>query len=111
MTGGTVVVLGKTGRNFAAGMTGGLAYILDEDFTFQANCNLDDGRYLQRLSPRAEETLHSLIGEHLARTGSQKAAHILANWEHCLSQFWQLVPISEVNNDEVNQLQEEKVSA
>jgi len=111
MTGGKVVVLGATGRNFAAGMTGGLAYIFDEDGTFQSNCNLDDGRYLQRPSAPGEESLHKLIGEHHARTGSKKAAHILANWEHCLPQFWQLVPISEVNNDEVIETQEEKVSA
>ncbi|HET7573455.1 MAG TPA: hypothetical protein VFJ77_12400, partial [Gaiellaceae bacterium] len=78
MTGGVVVVLGPTGRNFAAGMSGGVAYVLDEDGGFAGRCN----RELVGLEPVADDAeLRPLVEEHLARTGSSVAARLLADWE------------------------------
>jgi glutamate synthase domain-containing protein 3 len=77
MTGGVVVVLGRTGRNFAAGMSGGIAYVLDEDGTFEQRCNTQ----LVGLEPLEEEdleTVRALVAEHLERTGSLVAARVLA---------------------------------
>jgi glutamate synthase domain-containing protein 3 len=78
MTGGIVVVLGPTGRNFAAGMTGGVAYVLDDAGDFDARCN----RELVGLEPvEDDEELRALVAEHLARTGSAVAARLLADWD------------------------------
>jgi glutamate synthase domain-containing protein 3 len=80
MTGGRVVVLGPTGRNFAAGMSGGIAYVLDEGGTFGARCN----RELVGLDPLEEEDvdeLRALVEEHRARTGSTVAERLLADWD------------------------------
>jgi glutamate synthase domain-containing protein 2/glutamate synthase domain-containing protein 3 len=77
MTGGVVVVLGRTGRNFAAGMSGGIAYVLDEDGTFAQRCNTQ----LVGLEPLDEddmETVRALVAEHLERTGSPVAERVLA---------------------------------
>jgi glutamate synthase (NADPH/NADH) large chain/glutamate synthase (ferredoxin) len=77
MTGGVVVVLGRTGRNFAAGMSGGVAYVLDEDGTFAQRCNTQ----LVGLEPLEDddlETVRALVAEHLERTGSPVAARVLA---------------------------------
>jgi glutamate synthase (ferredoxin) len=77
MTGGRVVVLGPTGRNFAAGMSGGIAYVLDEDGTFAQRCNTQ----LVGLEPLDEddmETVRALVAEHLERTGSPVAERVLA---------------------------------
>jgi glutamate synthase domain-containing protein 3 len=69
MTGGVVVVLGPTGRNFAAGMSGGIAYVLDEDGTFAQRCNHDQVD-LEALGPEDERVVRELVDEHRARTGS-----------------------------------------
>jgi glutamate synthase (NADPH/NADH) large chain len=76
MTGGRVVVLGPTGRNFAAGMSGGIAYVLDLD---PARCNTQLVG-LEALEPADEETVLALLREHLERTGSSVAARLLDDW-------------------------------
>ena len=92
MTQGVVVVLGRTGRNFAAGMSGGFAYILDEDGDFRRRCNLG----MVDLEPVAEQedvaSLHSLIQEHYQYTGSAKAQEILASWDDVLPRFVKIFP-------------------
>ena len=93
MTGGVVVVLGPTGRNFAAGMSGGEAYVLDENGSFEANCN----RALVDLDPvgsgRDVSTLRHLIEEHLERTGSANARRVLADWPAMLAKFVKVAPV------------------
>lgn len=102
MTGGVVVVLGKTGRNVGAGMTGGLAYFLDEDGSFPTKVNPEIVK-LQRICTQVgEQQLHELIQAHADRTGSPKAKQILANWSDYLGQFWQVVPPSEANSPEAS---------
>jgi glutamate synthase (NADPH/NADH) large chain len=121
MTGGLVVVLGRTGRNFAAGMSGGIAYVLDEDGTFPTRCNMA----MVELEPVPEEEeanaheyghaadlatngrvevladmtrydaarLHLLISRHARLAGSQRAAHIIAHWGDYLPKFRKVMPI------------------
>ncbi|BAY26216.1 glutamate synthase (ferredoxin) [Calothrix sp. NIES-2100] len=102
MTGGVIVVLGKVGRNVAAGMTGGLAYFLDEDGLFPELVNKDIVK-IQRVSSEAgEKQLQELIQTHCDRTGSAKAKLILQNWQEYLPKFWQLVPPSEADSPEAN---------
>jgi glutamate synthase (NADPH/NADH) large chain/glutamate synthase (ferredoxin) len=80
MTGGRVVVIGPTGRNFAAGMSGGIAYVLDEDDRFAARCNTQLVG-LEELDAADETTVRALLTEHLERTGSPVAARLLAVWQ------------------------------
>jgi glutamate synthase domain-containing protein 2/glutamate synthase domain-containing protein 1/glutamate synthase domain-containing protein 3 len=80
MTGGRVVVLGPTGRNFAAGMSGGVAYVLDEDGTFAQRCNMGMVGFEQPSEADAIE-LRAMIEEHMCRTGSTVAARVLQEWE------------------------------
>ena len=113
MTGGVVVVLGRTGRNFAAGMSGGIAYVLDEDGTFETRCNMamvelepvPDEEEISRaasittasdleahgrvdvladMTRYDAERLHLLIARHARFTGSKRAAEILADWKNYL---------------------------
>jgi glutamate synthase domain-containing protein 3 len=80
MTGGRVVVLGRTGRNFAAGMSGGVAYVYDADHRFASRCNTE----LVDLEPVTDvddQELRALISEHAQRTGSLVARNILAEWD------------------------------
>ncbi|MGA2926207.1 MAG: hypothetical protein ABSG43_09465, partial [Solirubrobacteraceae bacterium] len=80
MTGGRVVVLGPTGRNFAAGMSGGIAYVYDKDRRFERRCNpeLVD---LEELGDDDAIEVQRLIREHVARTGSMVGRNLLASWE------------------------------
>ena len=80
MTGGTVVILGKTGRNFGAGMSGGVAYVLDTQGDFHRQCNLETFE-LERLSPADEDDVRILIEKHQRLTGSTVAARLLKDWE------------------------------
>ncbi|MBA3842642.1 MAG: glutamate synthase large subunit [Actinobacteria bacterium] len=80
MTGGRVVVLGATGRNFAAGMSGGIAYVWDRDGTFVSRCN-HQLVGLEELDPSDEEAVQELLREHLERTGSAAAAAVLGDWD------------------------------
>jgi glutamate synthase domain-containing protein 3 len=80
MTGGRVVVLGPTGRNFAAGMSGGIVYVYDKDRRFADRCNLELVD-LDELSEGDEAEVKALISEHVARTGSLVGRNLLASWE------------------------------
>jgi glutamate synthase (NADPH) large chain len=121
MTGGIVVVLGKTGRNFAAGMSGGIAYALDEAGDFEKLCNLamvelepvlseemvNDSIYglsgdleahgrvdvFKNLLDSDVERLHVLITRHAKATGSRRAIEILANWKEWLPKFRKVMPV------------------
>ncbi|AED90704.1 ferredoxin-dependent glutamate synthase [Arabidopsis thaliana] len=102
MTGGCVVVLGKVGRNVAAGMTGGLAYLLDEDDTLLPKINREIVKIQRVTAPAGELQLKSLIEAHVEKTGSSKGATILNEWEKYLPLFWQLVPPSEEDTPEAS---------
>ena len=93
MTGGVVVVLGKTGRNFAGGMSGGEAYVLNEDGKFELRCNLGMVELEQVTIPEDKVTLRNMIEAHLRYTGSQKAKDVLAKWESMLPKFVKVMPI------------------
>ncbi len=121
MTGGVVVVLGQTGRNFAAGMSGGIAYVYDEDNSFETRCNLsmvelesvtEEEELNQRLHHQGgdlqihgrvdvmsdmtrfdAERLHQLISNHMRYTGSTRAKEILDNWDVCKSKFRKVMPV------------------
>jgi len=121
MTGGTVVVLGRTGRNFAAGMSGGIAYVLDEDNTFASRCNMSmvelepvkseeevnareyghaadlaaHGRVdvMSDMSRYDAARLHLLISRHARFAGSARAAHIIENWDTYLPKFRKVMPV------------------
>jgi glutamate synthase (NADPH/NADH) large chain len=121
MTGGIVVVLGKTGRNFAAGMSGGIAYVLDEGGDFQKLCNMsmvdlepvlseemiNEDSYHQsgdleshgqvdvfhNLLDSDVERLHVLVTRHAKLTGSKRAAEILGDWKAWLPKFRKVMPV------------------
>jgi glutamate synthase domain-containing protein 3 len=108
MTGGTVAVLGQTGRNFAAGMSGGIAYVLDQDAGFAARCNqamvrlepLLSGAEQEDKLPRAlwhrgesdEAILRRLIERHFAYTGSELAQRLLDDWNAARAKFVKVFP-------------------
>ena len=81
MTGGRVVVLGPTGRNFAAGMSGGLAFVLDEDGMFAARCNPEMVNQIESLDEGDEIEVRALVAEHLERTSSPVARRVLDEWD------------------------------
>ncbi|MBZ5502314.1 MAG: glutamate synthase large subunit [Acidobacteriia bacterium] len=93
MTNGLVVVLGRTGRNFAAGMTGGIAYVLDQAGDFAAlRCNRTEVDLEPVVNPVDIETLHRLIQRHSEFTSSPQAKWILQNWESMLPKFIKVFP-------------------
>jgi glutamate synthase (ferredoxin) len=92
MTGGRVVVLGKTGRNFAAGMSGGIAYVLDQEGDFAARCNraMVD---LERLTDPAEGVeIKAMVQRHADLTGSALAWRVLLRWDELVDQFVKVLP-------------------
>jgi glutamate synthase (NADPH/NADH) large chain len=91
MTGGVVVCLGTTGRNFAAGMSGGIAYVFDEDGAFTTRCNKDMVA-LEILEGTEAETVRAIVLEHYERTKSAKAKALLANWTDTLARFVKVMP-------------------
>lgn len=92
MTGGRVVILGPTGRNFAAGMSGGIAYVWDPKEEFLANCNLGMVE-LERVETEAEaQELQELIQRHHDYTESAVAKRVLDDWATCLPQFQKVMP-------------------
>jgi len=93
MTGGRVVVLGETGRNFAAGMSGGVAYVWDKNHNFDYFCNMDmvEINLVEDSSYRKE--LHELIRQHYLYTGSKLARTMLDDWNRYVEDFIQVVPI------------------
>jgi glutamate synthase (NADPH/NADH) large chain len=121
MTGGVVIVLGATGRNFAAGMSGGIAYVFDGDGSFEKRCNMamvelepvpaeeeanarvyhhrndleTSGRVeiLHDMTRFDAERLRYYIGQHAKLTGSTRAAEILADWPRACARFRKVMPI------------------
>jgi glutamate synthase (ferredoxin) len=92
MTGGQVVVLGRTGRNFAAGMSGGIAYVLDADSRFASNCNQDMVDILPLDDAAEIEQVKSLVDRHCAATNSVYARNIRDNWPDWLPYFRKVLP-------------------
>ncbi len=92
MTGGTVVILGRTGNNFAAGMSGGVAYVLDEHHHLYKRLNKELVECSEVSEQEDIETLKNLISEHFAATGSEKAERILNNFEEYLPKFKKIIP-------------------
>jgi glutamate synthase domain-containing protein 3 len=84
-------VLGPTGRNFAAGMSGGVAYVLDKVGDFAERCNTE---LVELETPSAEdfEEIRALVEEHRVRTGSAVATHVLAEWEHLIGIWVKVMP-------------------
>ena len=92
MTGGSVVVLGPTGRNFAAGMSGGIAYILDEEGDFASRCNMEMVGLRKFADADEIESVWKLIQRHQAYTKSEKAAQVLADWKNFVPKFVKVLP-------------------
>ena len=108
MTGGTIVVLGMTGRNFAAGMSGGIAYVYDQDKSFETRCNAamvklepvlaekeQDAKIAREFWHRGmsdEALLREMIGAHARNTGSVRAKAILDNWAIERGKFVKVFP-------------------
>ena len=92
MTGGRAVILGKTGRNFAAGMSGGIAYVLDVENNFAMQCN----KAMVDLDPvdleEDKEWLRSTVQEFTSATGSEVGRQLLENWSECVSKFVKVFP-------------------
>ncbi|MBN9460287.1 MAG: glutamate synthase subunit alpha [Burkholderiales bacterium] len=133
MTGGTVVVLGGTGRNFAAGMSGGIAYVYDPDDTFQARCNaamvglervLSTAEQLVQVDPALwhhgecdEIILKNLIEKHFRYTGSEKARAVLDHWDRRRALFVKVFPheykraLGQIHGQEQGQPKQQKTAA
>ena len=93
MTGGRVVVLGRTGRNFAAGMSGGVAYVYDPDRTFDYYCNMDMVELSLVEDSASRRELLELIRQHYLHTGSALAGRMLDEWHRRIDDFIQVIPI------------------
>jgi glutamate synthase (NADPH/NADH) large chain len=91
MTGGRALILGKTGRNFAAGMSGGIAWVYDPDNSFVINCNTEMVD-LDPLSPQDEEEILSLLNKHVQLTQSQVAKYIINDWDQQSGCFIKIFP-------------------
>ncbi len=91
MTGGRALILGETGRNFAAGMSGGLAWVYNPNNTFSENCNMEMVD-LDPLSIKDEEQIIALLHKHVHLTGSRVAKELLVNWRKAASQFVKVYP-------------------
>jgi glutamate synthase (NADPH/NADH) large chain len=92
MTGGTVVILGEVGDNFAAGMSGGMAFVFDAAGAFERFLNADSVVARRLGAAHWEGVLVALIEEHVRRTASPRAAHMLAHWGDVRGRFWQICP-------------------
>ena len=93
MTGGKIVVLGRTGINFAAGMSGGVAYVLDEDQLFDTKCNLDMVDIEPVMDEAEQKMLLALIERHVTYTGSEYAGRLVHDWNEVAMQFVRVMPI------------------
>jgi len=93
MTGGRVVVLGRTGRNFAAGMSGGVAYVVDEEGDFAQRCNLQMVDLEALEDAQEEQFVRNLIARHAELTGSVRAEHVLSNWDQYREKFRKIMPL------------------
>ncbi|MBN2484067.1 MAG: glutamate synthase large subunit [Candidatus Omnitrophica bacterium] len=92
MTGGRVVVLGRTGRNFAAGMSGGIAYVWDTEEDFRAKCNLSMVKF-ETLHEDDTQLIHSLVSNHYKYTQSTVAKKVLDNFNDCVEKFVKIMPL------------------
>lgn len=93
MTGGKAVILGDTGRNFAAGMSGGVAYVLDTNNNFAAKCNMEMVA-LETVDTEADSAeLKALIAQHLEATGSDIASELLNDWDNSVKRFIKVMPV------------------
>ena len=112
MTGGRVVVLGETGRNFAAGMSGGVAYVWDKHHHFDYFCNMDMVEINLVEDSVSRKELLELIRQHYLHTGSALAGRMLDNWSHYIEEFVQVVPIEykRVLQEEQNKKLQEKIA-
>ncbi|QDU31996.1 Ferredoxin-dependent glutamate synthase 1 [Poriferisphaera corsica] len=106
MTGGRTVILGPTGRNFAAGMSGGIAYIYDPENNFLHNCNLGMVELEKLDQPEDQSEVRTLIENHLKYTGSPVAEKILNDWDNATANFVKVMPI-----DYKRVLKEQKLAA
>ena len=109
MTGGRVVVLGETGRNFAAGMSGGLAYVWDKNHNFDYFCNMDQVEISLIEDATSRKELHELIRQHYLYTGSALARKMLDDWNRYIDDFVQVTPIEYkrvLQEEKMKQLQE-----
>ncbi len=118
MTGGVVAVLGETGTNFAAGMSGGVAYVYDPDDEFEAKANTGMVSLHDDLEEKDERMLRRLVENHVAYTGSERGELLLENWERALEAFVKVMPeayyeaITEQGSDDVrNELPGEPAAA
>jgi glutamate synthase (ferredoxin) len=91
MTGGRVVVIGKAGRNFAAGMSGGIAYVFDEDSNFRNRCNPETVT-LERLGEDDLQEVEKMIRRHATYTRSERARQLLARWHDAAPKFVKVMP-------------------
>jgi glutamate synthase (ferredoxin) len=92
MTGGRVVVLGRTGRNFAAGMSGGIAYVLDEHGGFAARCNTEMVELSSLEDPEEIELVKAMVFRHARFTGSQRGSQVLVGFAEAVPRFVRVVP-------------------
>src|SRR3954454_23759714 len=92
MTGGRVVVLGPTGRNFAAGMSGGIAYFLDEVGSFPRLCNQEMVKLYKLEDEEEIELVRTMIRQHVEYTKSERAQYVLANWGDLVHRFVKVYP-------------------
>jgi glutamate synthase domain-containing protein 3 len=92
MTDGMVAILGSTGRNFGAGMSGGVAYVFDPHDDFAGRCNAEMVVAARSLSLESAGLLRRMIERHRDATGSVRAAEILEHWEAFLRDFWKISP-------------------
>ncbi|MFH1645136.1 MAG: glutamate synthase subunit alpha, partial [Candidatus Omnitrophota bacterium] len=106
MTGGRVVVLGKTGRNFAAGMSGGIAYVYDETGSFPAKCNMGMV-VLDKLNDEDAELVYRLCHNHLELTGSVVAKNIMDNFRKNFKNFQKVIPLEYKRILEARNLEED----
>ncbi|HRW99964.1 MAG TPA: glutamate synthase-related protein, partial [Cyclobacteriaceae bacterium] len=110
MTGGIAVILGPAGRNFAAGMSGGVAYVYDAGRTFASNCNMEMV-LLDTLESDDFKTIKSMISEHARLTGSDAAHHLLDNWDLNSARFIKVMPLDYKKVLEAKKKQSEKNEA
>ena len=111
MTGGRVVVLGTTGRNFAAGMSGGIAYVLDTAHTFASKVNMEMVELGKVTDPREIAALRGLIEDHRHYTGSEVADRVLHDFHHLLPLFVRVMPLDykRVLEEQATREKEEKI--
>jgi len=93
MTGGRVVVIGPTGRNFAAGMSGGIAYVYDPDRTFSSRCNIEMVELESLAKPGDIQIVRTLLENHVKHTGSTVAKKLLADWGKAVKSFVRVIPL------------------